>query len=145
MRRSPGHWLLWLLQKILIQLGRGVHPYKGPNFDRCHTKLKIELESCRRRFRTFSGAFWIGAQKKLIFFSGTSMAHSIVEQLSAEKWKDTKGQERQVYYMSLIYTRLIYKVHVLNVDETLNCSQIVDLKISSQKMELFKTLQAHSF
>ena len=39
------------------------HPYKGPNFDWCQTKLKIELESCRRRFRTYSGAFWIGAQK----------------------------------------------------------------------------------
>ena len=46
------------------------HPYKRPNFYLCHTKLKIELESCRRRFRTYSGAFWIGAQKKLIFFRG---------------------------------------------------------------------------
>ena len=46
------------------------HPYKGPNFDLCQTKLKIELESCRRRFRTYSGAFWIGAQKKLNFFRG---------------------------------------------------------------------------
>ena len=52
------------------------HPYKGPNFDQCHTKLKIELKSCRRRFRTYSGAFWIGAQKKLNFFSGTNMAPS---------------------------------------------------------------------
>ena len=45
----------------------------------------------------------------------------LVEQLSAEKWKDTKWQERQVY-MNLIHTRLIYliyEVHVLDVDETL--------------------------
>ena len=50
-----------------------------PTFDLCQTKLKIELESCRRRFRTYSGAFWIGAEKKLNFFSGTSMAPSNVE------------------------------------------------------------------
>ena len=43
--------------------------------------------------------------------------------------------EGQVY-MSLIHTGLIYliyEVHVLDVDETLSCSQIVDLKISPQK------------
>ena len=50
-------------------------PIKKTNSD---TKLKIELESCRRRFKTYSGAFWIGAQKKLNFFSGTSMAQSNV-------------------------------------------------------------------
>ena len=39
-----------------------------PTFDLCQTKLKIELESCRRRFRTYSGAFRIGGQKKVVFF-----------------------------------------------------------------------------
>ena len=50
-----------------------------PTFDLCQTKLKIELESCRRRFRTYSGAFRIGGQKKVVFFSQISMAPSIVE------------------------------------------------------------------
>ena len=52
------------------------HPYKGPNFDRCHTKLKIELESCRCRFRTYSWTFWIGGQKKVVSFFQTGMAPS---------------------------------------------------------------------
>ena len=63
-----------------------------PTFDLCQTKLKIELESCRRRFRTYSGAFWIGAQKKLNFFSGTSMAPSNIHDL---KWKQ-EGKSKPV-------------------------------------------------
>ena len=47
-----------------------------PTFDLCQTKLKIELESCRRRFRTYSGAFRIGSQKKEYYFSQISMAPS---------------------------------------------------------------------
>ena len=43
---------------------------KTPKFNVCAANLKIELESCCRRFRTYSGAFWVGAQKKLIFFRG---------------------------------------------------------------------------
>ena len=40
---------------------------KGPNFDLCQTKLKIELENCHRRFKTYSRALWIGSQKSSIF------------------------------------------------------------------------------
>ena len=54
--------LLFLAEKAISQYIN--HPYKGPNFDQCHMKLKIELKSCRRRFRIYSGAFRIGGHKK---------------------------------------------------------------------------------
>ena len=44
-----------------------------PNFNLCQATLKNELQSCHRWFRTYSGAFWIGA-KKVDFFSHISMA-----------------------------------------------------------------------
>ena len=44
------------------------HPYKRPNFKVCAATLIIELESCRRRFEMYSGAFRIGAKKSRFFF-----------------------------------------------------------------------------
>ena len=59
---------------------------KTPKFNVCAATLKIELESCRRRFRTYSGTFWIGAQKKLKKFRdqyGLSIPQYKIEKLTS--------------------------------------------------------------
>ena len=49
-----------------------------PTFDLCQMKLKIELESCRRRFRTYTQEPFRLEAKKSSFFSQSSMAPSNV-------------------------------------------------------------------